>query len=199
MNKLLAITENISKYSVWFGGILLFAAAFLIAVEVLLRKLFSISMGGADELSSYVLAISCSWAFGFALFRKTHVRVDVLYVRLSKRLRYFLDILSLVLFLFYALTLVYYALIVLKTSIIRQSTANTPLQTPLWIPQSIWFFGLISFTVIIFLILVGTIYYLANEDALSAQTLSGASTLQKDIEEESGINVKSSASKEGEK
>ena len=199
MKKILTIIENISKYSVWGGGILLFATSFFIALEVFLRKLFSISMGGTVEISGYVLAISCSWAFSFALFRKAHIRVDTLYVRFPKLLRYFFVFFSLALFLIYMSILSYYAFISLKMSIARKSVANTPLQTPLWIPQSIWLLGLIIFTFTIFLLLLGTIYYLAEKDELSAQKISSAMLIKKEIEEVNGSKAKLSTVKGGER
>jgi TRAP-type C4-dicarboxylate transport system permease small subunit len=186
MNKLLAISEKVSNYAAWVSGGVLFATSILIAVEVTLRKVFSVSMGGADEISSYALAMACTWSFGFALFRKAHIRIDVLYVRLPKTVRYALDILSLVFFALYMVILTYYAYIVLYTSIIKDSTANTPLHTPLWIPQSLWLVGLIAFTITIFLILTGTIYNLLKKNFQAASALSGASTLEEDIEEEGG-------------
>ncbi|MFK5926826.1 MAG: TRAP transporter small permease [Desulfuromusa sp.] len=189
MNRILAFTEILNRVGVWVGGLLLFLTSAMIAVEVILRKVFSVSMGGADELSSYVLAISCSWAFGFALMRKAHIRIDILYTRLSDKARSALDILSLLTFLAYLTPLVYFAFIVVKTSIIRESTANTPLQTPLWIPQGLWLVGLIVFLFTIVVLLVGTIFRLAKKDTAGAQQLSGPTALEKEIEEESGIHV----------
>ncbi len=184
MKTLLHLAERISTYAVWVCGCLMLLTAFMIGLEVILRKFFTVSMGGADELSSYALAICSSWAFGFALFKKGHVRVDVLYIRLPDILKRFLDILSLVLFLIYMVVLTYFAFLVLKTSILRGSTANTPLQTPLWIPQGLWFSGLLAFTVIIGLILVGSLYFLFTKNYAAAAALSGVTTTDDEIEAE---------------
>jgi len=196
MGKLILIGDKLSTWAAWIGGGMLFATAILIAVEVTLRKVFSISMGGADELSSYALAVSCSWTFGYALFRKAHIRVDVLYIRLPKTFRYALDILSLGLFALYMLMLSYFAFWVLHTSIVRSSVANTPLATPLWIPQGLWFAGIVGFTLTTLMILTGTLYHLMTGDHRKAEKLSGASTLKEEIEEESRP-VKETAEDEG--
>jgi TRAP-type C4-dicarboxylate transport system permease small subunit len=193
MNTLVSLTDRISTWGAWIGGGLLFATAVLIAVEVTLRKVFTISMGGADELSSYALAIACSWSFGFALFRKAHIRIDVLYTRFPARIRHFLDILSLALFGFYMIMLSYFAFFVVQTTIQRQSVANTPLATPLWIPQTLWYAGIVAFTLTIIVILAATVYHLATGNPGAAFALSGASTLQEEIEEESGLAVGSGA------
>ena len=187
MNKLLQVAERISQYAVWVSGTVLLLTCFMIAVEVILRKVFAISMGGADEISNYALAMSCSWAFAYTLFRKAHIRIDVLYIRLSPVVRYTLDIVSLVFFALFMTIVSYYSWLVVYTSIARRSVANTPLATPLWIPQSLWLIGLLAFTVTIFLILAGVIYNLLTGNTGQARDLAGATTLEEEIEEESGV------------
>ncbi len=194
MNKVLTFTEIINRFGAWVGGTLLLLTSVMIAVEVILRKVFSISMGGSDELSSYVLAISCSWAFGFALLRKAHIRIDILYTRLSGKARSFLDIMSLLTFLVYLVPLVYFAYWVFWTSVIRNSAANTPLRTPLWIPQGLWLAGLIVFLLTCLVLLIGTISRLAKRDVTGAQQLSGACTLEEEIEEEGGGHIEEPSS-----
>jgi len=184
MERLIRLSDRFSTWAAWVGGGILFATAIMIAIEVVLRKLFAISMGGADELSNYALAISSSWTFGYALFRKAHIRIDVFYVRLPQRVRQALDVLSLALFGFCALVVSYFAFRVLWTSIQRSSIANTPLATPLWIPQGLWFAGILTLTLMIFILLAGTLYRLWAGDASGAQSLSGASTIKEEIEEE---------------
>jgi hypothetical protein len=48
----------------------------------------------------------------------------------------------------------------------------------MWIPQSLWLFGLISFTAAIAVILTGTVYYLLKGDLASARSLAGSSSLE---------------------
>ena len=183
MDKLLQKTEKLSQIAAWCAGLVLLLASFMIAVEVILRKAFSVSIGGADELSSYALAVSCTWGFSFALFRKAHIRIDVLYTHLPRYGRFALDILANLLLFLYIAMLTYFAFIVVSTSVGKHSTANTPLATPLWIPQGLWLAGLIWFGVTLLLILAGTIYYLGKKDHDSAVKLSGISTLSDEIEE----------------
>ncbi|MBZ0215180.1 MAG: TRAP transporter small permease subunit, partial [Fimbriimonadaceae bacterium] len=95
LEKLRKGCEWVSLLAVWFGGVLLILCAFLICIEVLMRKLFNVSTGGADEISSYAFAISTSWAFSFAFLRRAHVRVDALYSHLGNSVRAFLDVLAL--------------------------------------------------------------------------------------------------------
>lgn len=150
-----------------------------------MRKAFAVSIGGADELSSYALAISCTWGFSFALFRKSHIRIDVFYSRLPKNGRFLLDIFANMLLGIYIVILCYFGFLVVKTSFIKHSAANTPLATPLWIPQSLWLVGLLWFGFTIFLILAGTIYSRLRGDFGRAARLSGIATLDDEIKESS--------------
>ncbi|MBR9979712.1 MAG: TRAP transporter small permease [Desulfatitalea sp.] len=193
MNALIRITDRIGTWLAWASGAILFATAVLIAIEVVLRKIFSISMGGADEISYYALAISSSWTFGYALLRKAHIRIDVLYSRMSSKVRIALDLLSLTLFGACALVATYFAFFVLQTSIRRGSVANTPLGTPLWIPQSLWFAGLVFLCLVILVLLMGTIYRTIHKDAKGAHELSGASSLLEEIREGTGKQVQALA------
>ncbi len=186
MERLIRLSDRFSTWTAWVGGGILFATAILIAVEVVLRKVFTISMGGADELSNYALAISSSWTFGYALLRKAHIRIDVLYVRLPQWMRQSLDVLSLALFGFCSLVVSYFAFRVLLTSIQRSSVANTPLATPLWIPQGLWFAGILTLTLMVFILLAGTLHRMRAGDTAGAQQLSGATTIKEEIEEEAG-------------
>lgn len=189
MEKIVRAVEIINRLGVWVGGGLLFLTSGMIAVEVVLRKVFSISMGGADELSSYVLAICCSWAFGFALLRKAHIRIDILYGKMPPTVRGLLDILSLAVFLVYLTPLVYFASLVVKTSLLRHSAANTPLHTPLWIPQGIWFCGIAVFFLTTVVLLLAALGKLFSRDLSGVNKLAGATTLEEEIEEESGIRI----------
>lgn len=195
MNRLLLSAKQISQIAAWCSGLLLFLASLMIAVEVVLRKAFAVSMGGADELSSYALAISCTWGFSFALFRKSHIRIDVLYTHLPRFLKHALDILANFLLLLYITILCYFAFIVVKTSVEKVSTANTPLATPLWIPQSLWLAGLVWFGLTILLTIVGTVFFIVKKENESALNLSGISTLTEEIQETTEIHSTNTNSK----
>ena len=185
INRLILQGERVSRVAAWAGGIILFLISILITVEVILRKLFSISMGGADEISSYALAASSSFGFSYALFQKAHIRIDVLYTMFSQWMRHILDVLSLILLGTYMLVLSYYGFQVFWISFLKGSTANTPLHTPLWIPQLIWLLGLWGFTLCICLLLFGTLVSFFKKDSHTAQKLAGTTDLKEKIDQES--------------
>lgn len=145
--------KDISEYLTYICGFLLFGAVFLISTEVVLRKFFLISFGGTDEISGYILGICSSWSLAYVLFQKMHIRIDILYVRVSKKLQHIFDIVAMIFTLMFISLLVYSTFSVFYTSLIKKSTANTPLGTALWIPQSIWFFGFVFFMIVVLVLL----------------------------------------------
>ena len=98
MGRLQAIAEGISRVGAIIGGAMLLIASLVICVDITLRYTISKTLGGADELSGYALAISSAWGFSAALLSRSHIRIDTLYVRVRPSVRAALDLLSLVTF-----------------------------------------------------------------------------------------------------
>lgn len=138
-----------SKIAVYICGALIFISVLLITLEVFLRKFFAVSFGGVDEISGYVLGICISWSLAYVLYEKMHIRIDVLYDKLKNKSKAYLDLLSMAFTLLFISFLSYYAGLVVFTSIEKSSVANTPLGTPLWIPQTSWFLGFVFFLIVI--------------------------------------------------
>ncbi len=178
-----SILGKISKVSVVVSGILLFGMSFFIVFEVLIRKFFSVSTQGAEEYSSYALAFVSAWAFSFALLNKSHIRIDVIYTKLSKKVKHALDILSLAFLIIFMTPVSYYCFEVIKTSFLRNSKANTPLKTPLWIPQTLWFIGILFFTLLLIVLFVKTVRYLMRKEYDLATETAGSLLIDNEIEE----------------
>lgn len=172
----------ISRAGVWFGGLLLLASVAMIAVEIVMRRTLGWSFRGAHELSGYVLAIAAAWAFAFALLEKAHIRVDVLYLRLGPPWRAALDLIALSLLGLFLLVLAQQTWGVLSTSLLRGSTANTPLRTPLWIPQLLWWSGLAWFALVTALLWLRLLLALLAGDLGRARQLVGSRTLEEELQ-----------------
>ncbi len=95
LDRWLALAQRLARYAVWCAGALMLAAALLVSVDVLMRKLLVISLGGADELSGYAFAIGTAWALAFTLLERANVRVDALYTHLPGPARMVLDVAAL--------------------------------------------------------------------------------------------------------
>ncbi len=176
--------DRISCFLAYMGGVMLLAMVAVIAAEIFLRRVFTFSLGLGFEMSGYVLAISSTWAFAYALFRKAHIRIDAAYTRFGSRARMGFDILALTMFVAFSLVVCDAAWGVAFESITRNSHANTPLQTPLWIPQILWFAGLAWFAFATILLLARVVVAALTGDLETVQRLAGSSTLDEQIEEE---------------
>ena len=127
------------------SGWWLLALSFLTVAEILMRKFFSVSIQGVDEIGGYTLAIVSAFGFANALLVKGHTRVDFLVGRLPGRLRAALNVAAYPLLAALAAFAAWRGWAVLSESVEFQSPANSPLQTPLWLPQSAWLAGIAVF------------------------------------------------------
>src|SRR5437868_4053450 len=130
MGRLQAIAEGISRVGAIVGGALLLLASLIICVDVTLRYTISQTLGGADELSGYALAIASAWGFSAALLSRSHIRIDTVYVRVRTRVRAVLDLLSLAALMFFFSLVSYHAWGVLKQSCLSESHSLSEIQMP---------------------------------------------------------------------
>jgi TRAP-type C4-dicarboxylate transport system permease small subunit len=154
MQRLQSAAESISRVGAVVGGAMLLVASILICIDITVRYAFAITLGGADELSGYALAISSAWGFSAALLHRSHIRIDTVYVRLkSIRARAVLDLVSLATLLFFFGMVTFHAWGVLKQSWVADSHSLSAIEAPLIIPQGLWFAGLLFFVLLCLLLL----------------------------------------------
>jgi TRAP-type C4-dicarboxylate transport system permease small subunit len=128
------------------GGLLLLTVG-LILLEVTLRRLGLGALGGTDEVSGYAMAGATSWGMAYALCALAHVRIDLVRDRTAAPMRALLDLVSLGALTAVAAMVAWTGWGVLARSLQNASRANTPLETPLWIPQTLWWSGWVWFAV----------------------------------------------------
>lgn len=126
------------------GAALVLTVAFIL-IDVVLRKFGWGSLGGSDEISGYVMAAVASWGLACALLDRAHVRIDVLRQQLARRAQVAMDLFAMIVANGVILLIAWHCWPVLEKTLERGSHANTPLETPLWIPQGIWFSGWLWF------------------------------------------------------
>ncbi|MCB9959360.1 MAG: TRAP transporter small permease [Rhodospirillaceae bacterium] len=139
--RIVGLVRRAARAVALVGGVLLLASVAMVVVEIGLRKLAGTSLGGVDELSGYMLALVATWSFAYALAEQAHVRIDLISARLAATPRAVLDTLALATTAAVAVAIAILAWPVLERSLAQGSHANTPMQTPLWIPQSLWVAG----------------------------------------------------------
>lgn len=157
-----AITGPVRGLQILMGWAML-ALCVATAVEVVGRKFFGFSIQGVNEIGAYMLAISSTWGFSAALIQRAHARVDFLFPRFPTSWHAPLNALAAVLFAALALFAAWEAWGVLSDTLRWQARASTPLQTPLWIPQSLWLLGLVVFSAVSFAMAVHALLLLVRD------------------------------------
>jgi TRAP-type mannitol/chloroaromatic compound transport system permease small subunit len=181
LDRLLDLAYGLARVGAWFGGALIVAAALLVGVEVVIRKAFTMTIGGADELSGYALAIATTWGLAFTLLERAHVRIDSLYIHLPVRLAAILDLIGLALFIGFFSLVTWHGWGVFATSVRLDAHSMSPLGTPLVIPQALWIAGLILFLLIAALLLVRALVAFVQGDLGTMRRLVGSRTLTEEM------------------
>src|ERR1700741_5336412 len=101
IESLQTIAQGISRVGAIVGGALLLVASIVICIDITLRYTLSVTLGGADELAGFALAIASAWGLSAAVLTRSHIRIDTVYVRVRARLRALLDVLSLAVLIFF--------------------------------------------------------------------------------------------------
>ncbi len=188
--RLLALAARLSRYGVWVGGTLTLASALLITYDVTVRRIFGVTIGGSDELSGYAFAISTSWALAYTALERANVRVDVIYQHLPVRVAAMVDWLALVSLAVFSVYLSWYAQDVAMQSWAQSSRSNTPLATPLWLPQMAWVAGLLWFSLVLLLMLLRASAALVTGDLATLRAVCGVKSAQEEAKEEADMGVR---------
>jgi len=102
MKPLLALSRAIDTVNRWIGSIVIWfvlAAVLISAGNAVLRKLFSIGSNAYLELQWYLFAAVFLLGAAYTFLRNAHVRIDFVSTRLSPRVRNWVDIIGIVVFL----------------------------------------------------------------------------------------------------
>ncbi len=184
MTALSALSHRVCRAGLWFGGALILLAAFVIGVDVVMRKFLAKSIGGADELAGYALAIGTVWGLGAALLDRAHIRIDSLYVRFPVALRVILDLLGLMLFVGFFALVAWHGWGVMEQSWTSGSRSQSAIETPTVIPQAIWMLGLAVFLASGVLLFIDSLLRVLRGDLHGAVRLIGTRSAEEEVEDE---------------
>jgi TRAP-type C4-dicarboxylate transport system permease small subunit len=186
LDKLLAANFKLSSLMVWIGGVGLIGAAIMVTIDVFLRDVFLVTLGGADEISGYVFAISTAFAFPYAVLHRANVRIDALYIPLPPFVRSILDLVALVGLAVFFFPLTWRSWLMLQDNISFWTKSITPLQTPIAIPQSLWFAGMVVFCLTVLLVFVVALVRLLRGDLTGVHDIAGVPTLDEEMQSGDG-------------
>ncbi|WP_394688994.1 TRAP transporter small permease subunit [Hoeflea sp.] len=189
IEKLISISHGTARRLAWFGGTLLIAASVLVTIDVICRKLFNISLGGADEFTGYCFAVATSLSLSYALFERVHIRIDALYGFAGPRLRAAADLFGVALLTGFTALVAMMAWGLVADTLEYNSRSITPLKVPLAIPQIPWLIGWLFAVFSGVLLLVGAIARLRREGAEASSQLIGIKSTKETIEDEAGIRT----------
>jgi TRAP-type C4-dicarboxylate transport system permease small subunit len=187
MQRLQSLATAVSRAGAIVGGALLLAASLIICVDIFLRYTFALTIGGADDLSGYALAIASAWGFSAALLSRSHIRIDTVYVRVRSRVaRALLDLLSLACMLLFGALLAWHGWGVFQLSYVSDSHSQSAIEMPLAIPQGLWFVGLVFFVAVALLLMVRALLALRNAQLDELFHLIGSKSSLAEVQEEIG-------------
>lgn len=156
------------------AGLALLATVALILLDIVLRQLHTETLGGTDEVSGYVMAITTAWAMSYALTRLAHVRIDLVRNQLPGAGKALFDVIALWTLAATAIFIALQTWPVLARSLRLESTANTSLATPLWIPQALWFGGWFWFALSASALALALVWFALRRDVERAEAVGGA-------------------------
>ena len=105
--------------------------------------------------------------------RPRHLRIDILRQRAPGPLRALLDLLALGALAAVAIAVSWHGWKVLSRSLANASRANTPLETPLWIPQVVWWSGWVWFAAVAVVLWAAAAVLLARGDVAAVEAAIG--------------------------
>jgi TRAP-type C4-dicarboxylate transport system permease small subunit len=164
-------------------GALLIASAIYVSADLIVRKLLNLSFVGANEMSGYVLAIASSWAFSYALLKRSHIRIDIFYRYLPRRWQAAVDVVAVATLAGFAAIFSWYANRYFLQVWDRGTRSITSLALPLWIPMLAWYAGWIVFLVVsAYLTVVATWAYFRDELAAVQRRVGSISEEEVELE-----------------
>jgi TRAP-type C4-dicarboxylate transport system permease small subunit len=182
LDRMIAHSFTLARLSGWICGLLLTLSAALIGLDILLRQAIVVTIGGANELAGYALAVSSSWGCTVALVHRMHVRIDSVYTHMSPRVRALLDIVGLASLIYFLALVTYYAYKVLEQSLESGTRSISALGAPLAIPQAVWLAGFIVFLCVSSIFLLRAVIAFAKGDLRCVRDLLGARSVQEEME-----------------
>jgi TRAP-type mannitol/chloroaromatic compound transport system permease small subunit len=127
--------DAVDRLNVWVGrfwALAIFVVTFAVLYEVVARTTFGQPTLWSNETTVYVSAVAYLIGGGYALLYRRHVRIDLVYDRLSPRTRARLDVVTFVFFVVYVGGLVWVGATMGWTSFTQSEGTGTPWNPPIW-------------------------------------------------------------------
>ena len=169
------LPQRISRIFAWLAGAcILFGCGALISPDVVTRFIFKRGMIESFEISGYMLAACIGLGLAFTVTSKSNIRVDILLDAFPYRLRAACDLLAAVALAVIAVALVWFAWKTLAQSWSMNARSTSIMQTPMVLPQGVWWIGLLWFAFMAVLLPLQAILRLLAADQRGFDKLIGS-------------------------
>jgi TRAP-type C4-dicarboxylate transport system permease small subunit len=185
MQALLDAFGSIARACAIVAGWALMAISVATCVEIVGRKYFSFSFRGLDEIGGYMLAGVSAFGFAYALSQRSHMRVTLLFPYVPSFVQSLLNVLAMLTLAAMATFCAWRGGFEVLDVLLSGKRANTPLSTPLWIPETVWFAGMVLFAIGTVLMAVHSVSLLVR-DRVRLNRLYGPQSLEEEIATEVG-------------
>lgn len=180
----LKVLERVINAAAIAAGYACLGLCFLVGYEIVARRFLSHSVQGVDEIGGYVLALTAAIGFASALLHSMHTRIDVALSHFPRPVQAILNTIAASLLAGFAVFMLLRAWAALQESIEFGSRASTPLQTPLWIPQTAWVGGIGLFALIASAMAVHSVLLLLRWRTEDLNNAYGPPSLMEEINEQ---------------
>jgi TRAP-type mannitol/chloroaromatic compound transport system permease small subunit len=132
---LISLCAAIDQLNTWtariFGATILIVT-FAVLYEVVARGLFGQATIWANETTVYLSAVAYLLGGGYALLKRAHVRIDLIYDAFGTRAKMWADLISFVCFTIYVGALVWIGTEMAWTSFQQSEGTGTPWNPAIW-------------------------------------------------------------------
>jgi TRAP-type C4-dicarboxylate transport system permease small subunit len=174
--------QRISRILAWLGGaVILVGCSGLITIDVITRYLFKRGMVESFEISGYALAACIGLGLGFATTSKTHIRVDILLDAFPRSVRLAFDLLASLSLALLAVALAWFCWGTLAQSMAMNAKSVSALQTPMALPQSVWWVGIFWFACVAVMLPIQAVLRLLAGDGPGFDALIGSLRVNEEI------------------
>lgn len=177
----------------WFGAIsrgcsiaagwALLAISVATCIEIVGRKYFGFSFRALDEIGGYLLAALSAFGFAYTLSKHSHMRVTLLFPYVPASVQSLLNVLAMVTLAAMAAFCAWRGGFEFLDVLMSGKRSNTPLSVPLWMPQLLWFSGMVLFAVGTVLMAVHSVALLIRDRPQLNRTY-GPQSLEEEISTE---------------
>lgn len=165
-------------------GVLMILLSFAVTAETLLRKFFSVTLGGIDELGGYAIAVAAPLAFTVALVQKSHIRINQLTNLFPRKAQATLDALAAVSMAVLSMYFFYFTVQTVMDTHAYKSIAQTPWATPLIYPQSVWLVASATFPIAAIILAVQALRLLARGEWSALKRRFGTISAEEELQAE---------------